>query len=67
MRIIDPITVDDIRAARVRIAPVVMRTPLIRLNVDAPSEIYLKLAENLESFLARLRDTFASTGTAAII
>src|SRR3954471_18375862 len=47
MRIIDAITVDDIRAARVRIAPVVMRTPLIRLNVDAPSEIYLKL-ENLQ-------------------
>ena len=43
MRVIEPITIDDIRAARDRIAPVVTRTPLIRLNIDGPAEIYLKL------------------------
>jgi threonine dehydratase len=38
----------DIEAARERIAGSVIRTPLIRLNVDdAPAEIYLKL-ENLQ-------------------
>lgn len=47
MRVIEPITIDDVRAARDRIAPVITRTPLIRLNVDAPAEIYLKL-ENLQ-------------------
>src|SRR5438045_9522530 len=47
MRVIEPITIEDVRAARDRIAPVVTRTPLIRLNVDAPAEIYLKL-ENLQ-------------------
>ncbi len=33
----------DIHAARDRIASSVVRTPLIRLYVDAPAEIYLKL------------------------
>ncbi len=47
MRIIEPITVDDVRAARARIASTVTRTPLLRLHVDAPAEIYLKL-ENLQ-------------------
>src|SRR6266566_2464255 len=47
MRVIEPITIDDIRAARDRIASTITRTPLIRLNVDAPAEIYLKL-ENLQ-------------------
>ncbi len=42
------IPLDAIRAARERIAGLVVRTPLIRLNVeDAPTEIYLKL-ENLQ-------------------
>jgi threonine dehydratase len=36
-------TLDEIRAARDRIAPLVTRTPLLRLEVDAPAEIYLKL------------------------
>jgi threonine dehydratase len=36
------VTLDDIRAARERIKDSVMRTPLVRLNVDGP-EIYLKL------------------------
>lgn len=43
MRRISPITIDDVRAARERIAATVVRTPLIRLYVDAPVEIYLKL------------------------
>lgn len=43
-----PIPLEDIRAARDRIAGTVTRTPLVRLNVeDAPAEIYLKL-ENLQ-------------------
>ena len=36
-----------IEAARERIAGVAVRTPLVRLHVDAPAEIYLKL-ENLQ-------------------
>ena len=42
------IPLEEIKAARERIADSVIRTPLIRLNVnDAPAEIYLKL-ENLQ-------------------
>jgi threonine dehydratase len=41
-------TLDDIRAARERLAGVAVRTPLVRLNCDdAPAEIWLKL-ENLQ-------------------
>jgi threonine dehydratase len=48
MKPIDPISLDEIRAARERIAGSVLRTPLVRLNVeDAPAEIFLKL-ENLQ-------------------
>ncbi len=44
----NPIGLADIQAARERIAGSVIRTPLIRLNVDnTPAEIYLKL-ENLQ-------------------
>jgi threonine dehydratase len=43
LRRIEPLTIDDVRAARDRIASTVQRTPLIRLNVDTPNEIYLKL------------------------
>lgn len=43
----EPIALNDIRAARERIASSVIRTPLIRLNVESPAEIYLKL-ENLQ-------------------
>lgn len=40
----DKITLDEIRAAAVRIRGAAIRTPLVRLNVDdAPAEIYLKL------------------------
>jgi threonine dehydratase len=44
---IEPLGIDDIIAARTRIASAVTRTPLVRLHVDAPAEIYLKL-ENLQ-------------------
>jgi threonine dehydratase len=37
----------EIRAARERIAGAAVRTPLVRLNADAPAEIWLKL-ENLQ-------------------
>lgn len=44
----EPIALDDIRAARERIAGAAIRTPLLRLNIDdAPADIYLKL-ENLQ-------------------
>ena len=56
MRALTPVALEDVRAARERIAGVALRTPLIRLNVeDAPAEIYLK-PENLQpvgSFKAR--------------
>jgi threonine dehydratase len=41
------IPLDEIRAARETIADTVVRTPLVRLHVDAPADIYLKL-ENLQ-------------------
>jgi threonine dehydratase len=36
-------SLEEIRAARARIAGTVLRTPLVRLHVDAPREIWLKL------------------------
>ncbi len=47
LRPLEPIPLDDIIAAKERIAGTALRTPLIRLNVDAPAPIYLKL-ENLQ-------------------
>src|SRR4051812_22707750 len=47
MRPIEPLAIEDILAARARIASTVVRTPLLRLHADAPAEIYLKL-ENLQ-------------------
>jgi threonine dehydratase len=45
---LEPVPLEDIRAAAGRIRPWVVRTPLVRLNVDgAPAEIWLKL-ENLQ-------------------
>jgi threonine dehydratase len=43
MRSIEPLTIQDVVAARARIASSIARTPLIRLAIDAPAEIYLKL------------------------
>ncbi len=40
-------TLAEIEAARERIAGTAVRTPLVRLHVDAPADIYLKL-ENLQ-------------------
>ena len=42
-----PITSAQAREARRNIAPVVLRTPLVRFNVDEPANVYLKL-ENLQ-------------------
>lgn len=42
-----PPSLDEIQRARQRIASAVVRTPLVRLNAEGPSEIYLKL-ENLQ-------------------
>lgn len=44
-----PVTIDDVRAARERIAGVITRTPLVRLlhNISGAPEIWLKL-ENLQ-------------------
>jgi len=46
MQSLEP-SLDEIRAAHARIAGDVLRTPLVRLDVDAPVEIHLKL-ENLQ-------------------
>src|SRR3954466_512015 len=43
IRALSAISIDDVRAARERIATTAIRTPLIRLHVDSPAEIYLKL------------------------
>jgi threonine dehydratase len=40
---ITPIALQDVQAARARIASTALRTPLVRLHVDAPCEIWLKL------------------------
>ncbi|HEX4683819.1 MAG TPA: threonine/serine dehydratase [Gemmatimonadaceae bacterium] len=47
MQPIEPLTIDDVRAARDRIASTIVRTPLVRLHVETAAEIYLKL-ENLQ-------------------
>lgn len=44
---LDTITPDLIEAARRRISGSVVRTPLVRPNIESPAEIYLKL-ENLQ-------------------
>jgi threonine dehydratase len=47
VRPIEALTIDDVRAARDRIASTIVRTPLLRLQVESGAEIYLKL-ENLQ-------------------
>ena len=48
MKPIEPVSLDDIRAARDRISGSILRTPLVRLNAEeGPAEIWLKL-ENLQ-------------------
>ena len=49
MQKLAPVNLEELRSAAERIAPVINRTPLIKLNVeDAPAEIYLKM-ENLQA------------------
>ncbi len=43
----NPIPIAEIEAARERIAGLAVRTPLLRLHIDAPCEMWLKL-ENLQ-------------------
>ncbi len=43
MEPIEPIALEAIEAARARIASAAVRTPLVRLDVDGPGEIWLKL------------------------
>ena len=47
MLALQPVSLEEVRAARERIAGSAIRTPLVRLNAEAPAEIYLKL-ENLQ-------------------
>lgn len=42
-----PITLAQVEQARRNIAPVALRTPLVRCNAETPAELYLKL-ENLQ-------------------
>src|SRR5581483_1604119 len=42
-----PVTLQQVEDARRNIAGTALRTPLVRLQADAPAEIYLKL-ENLQ-------------------
>ena len=40
----EPVGLDEVRAARERLKGAILRTPLVRLNVDdAPAQIHLKL------------------------
>jgi threonine dehydratase len=44
MKALEPVPLEDVRAARERLKGAVLRTPLVRLSVDdAPAEIHLKL------------------------
>lgn len=59
------IPLDEIRRARERIADAVARTPLIRLDVDAPAEIWLKL-ESLQPIGSfKLRGALSAVRAAA--
>ena len=49
MNALHPVSLDEMHAAAERIKPYIVRTPLIKLNLEnAPAEIYLKL-ENLQA------------------
>ncbi len=47
MEPLKPIPIEEIRSAQQRIRNIAIRTPLIRMQIDAPCEIFLKL-ENLQ-------------------
>jgi len=56
-------TIEQIRQARRLIADAAIRTPLLRLHVDAPCELYLKL-ENLQPIGAfKIRGAAAAMGS----
>ena len=59
----DSITLDDVLAARDRISASVSRSPLVRLEMDSPTELYLKL-ENLQPVRSfKLRGAFNAIAT----
>ena len=43
MRPLRPVTIAEVRGAAARIEGLALRTPLLRLNADAPAEVHLKL------------------------
>jgi threonine dehydratase len=47
MQPLEPVGLDDVRAAASRLQGIAIRTPLLRLQADAPAEVHLKL-ENLQ-------------------
>jgi threonine dehydratase len=47
MQPLEPVGLDDVRAAASRLQGIAIRTPLLRLQGDAPAEVHLKL-ENLQ-------------------
>lgn len=63
------IPLTEIEAARARIAPYAVRTPLVRLPVEGPDEVWLKL-ENLQPFacfkIRAAANLFGSLGDAEI-
>jgi threonine dehydratase len=65
MEAIRGITLGDILSARERIAGIAMRTPLVRLDVEGPGEIWLKL-ENLQPVGSFKLRGAASAITAAV-
>ena len=65
----NPIPLEDIRAARQRIAGLAVRTPLLRLHVEGDAEIYLKLEalQPIGSFKIRgAGNAIYSAGAAAL-
>ena len=62
MQRIEPLTIDDVRAARERISATITRTPLVRLNVDAPAKVYLKLEMLQPIFSFKLRGAANAIG-----
>jgi threonine dehydratase len=57
------IPIEDIRRAREALAGTALRTPLVRLHVDAPAEIHLKL-ENLQPIGSfKIRGAFNAMST----
>ena len=63
---LESLSIEDVKAAQARLTGSVMRTPLVRLNIDeTPAEIYLKL-ENLQPIGSfKLRGAGNAIGLAA--